>query len=181
MTGMICSMLLIGGSAQAQAPQPAFHSTSLEQSVKHFLQTSDDGKYKTESHVVAFPDLNGDGKPEAIVYLTGREWCGSGGCHTIVLAQKGHSWKVVGKITVAYRPISVLKNVSYGWHSIGFWVRWLQGGVPQAFEAELRFDGKKYHDLSPPHLIKLSKPVPEIVVIPEPPLTDAQKADSSAK
>ena len=38
------------------------------------------GEDKTTRYLYASVDLNGDGTPEIIVYLTGREWCGSGGC-----------------------------------------------------------------------------------------------------
>ncbi|MBS1872094.1 MAG: hypothetical protein JSU00_02700 [Acidobacteria bacterium] len=38
---------------------------------------------------VAFPDLNGDGRPEAIVYLMSNGWCGTGGCATRILANVG--------------------------------------------------------------------------------------------
>ena len=38
----------------------------------------------------AFVDLNADGKDEAIVHVTGRTWCGTGGCLTYVLSQREH-------------------------------------------------------------------------------------------
>jgi hypothetical protein len=45
----------------------------------------------------AFVDLNGDGKDEAIVYLTGRSWCGTGGCNTYVLTRDGGKLQVRGQ------------------------------------------------------------------------------------
>ena len=169
LSGMVCSILLCGGSAQAQSSQPAVHSTSLEQSVKHFLETWRNGFYRSDSYTAVFPDLNGDGNPEAIVYLTGDGWCGSGGCSMLVLTQNAqHSWRIVGNISVTHRPISVLKSMSHGWHSIGVWES--GGGILKPYEAELLFNGKKYpFNPSMPPARKLSKPVPEEVVIPLPP------------
>ncbi len=77
-TGMICSLLLMNSSF-ADTQQPA------GESLKQFLQSwSND---KTTRYVAAFRDLNSDGVHEAIVYLVGSSWCGSGGCNTLVLAQ----------------------------------------------------------------------------------------------
>src|ERR1700742_4529247 len=57
--------------------------------LKIFLQgfdkaSSDDEKTR---YVASLIDLDGDGKPEVVVYLVGRAWCGSGGCRTLVLAR----------------------------------------------------------------------------------------------
>ena len=90
----------------------------------------------------AFVDLNGDGKKEAIVYLMGDGWCGSGGCTMLVLASEATSFKVVTEITISRPPIRVLSSTSHGWHNISVWVA--GGGIEPAYEAELRFDGKTY-------------------------------------
>ena len=76
------------------------------------------------------------------VYLLGNRWCGSGGCHTLVLKRKGVSWSIVTKIRIARTPIRVMPDMSNGWHSIGVWVQ--GGGVQPGYEAELRFNGASY-------------------------------------
>lgn len=123
----------------------SFAQTSREDSVRRFLQNyagknnfQDD---KETQYSYAFVDLNGDGKKEAIVYLDGRPWCGSGGCTTLILARDGRSWKIVTKLTITQPPIRVLTRTSNGWHGIGLWVR---GGIQESYEAELRFNGKTY-------------------------------------
>jgi hypothetical protein len=127
------------GSSIGQRP-------ASEASLRSFLQGYvrekglDDDRALTYS--CAFVDLNGDGKEEAIVYLEGRWWSGSGGCNTLVLAHKDSSYKFIAKITITRPPIRVLNITSYGWHSIAVWVQ--GGGINPGYEAELRFNGKTY-------------------------------------
>jgi hypothetical protein len=109
-------------------------------SVRSFLQSFDTDP--RDRFVVAFADLNGDGKPEAIVHLTSNHWCGSGGCTTLILVRNGDSWKVLTRITITQSPIRVLTTESNGWRSIAVWVQ--GGGIQPGYEAELRFDGKTY-------------------------------------
>jgi uncharacterized protein YecT (DUF1311 family) len=108
-------------------------------SLQRFLQAFD--QEQRTRFVAAFADLNGDGVPEAIVYLTGA-WCGSGGCTMLVLDQSSGSWRIVANVTVVQTPVRVLKNVVNGWRSIG--VRVQGGGIQPGYEAELRFNGKSY-------------------------------------
>jgi len=42
---------------------------------------------KTTKYSYTEVDLNGDGVKEVVVYLTGRDWCGTGGCNTFILAR----------------------------------------------------------------------------------------------
>ena len=96
----------------------------------------------TTRFVAASFDLNRDEKPEFIVYLTGRRWCGTGGCWTLVLAEKGASFRIVSKISISRPPIRVLSEKRHGWNSLAVWVE--GGGVHPGYEAELLFDGGRY-------------------------------------
>ena len=89
-----------------------------------------------------FVDLKDDGRKEAVVYLTGRGWCGSGGCVMLILAPEGKTYKVITKTTVTRLPVRVLKTKSNGWHDISVVVA--GGGIPLGYEAILSFDGKTY-------------------------------------
>lgn len=60
--------------------------------LKNFLQAWGGGK-GTYYYPVA-KDLNSDGVPETIVYLTGRKWCGSGGCTILILKSEGGRGKL---------------------------------------------------------------------------------------
>ena len=115
-------------------------SSAQNKSLIEFLQTLD--KDKTSQYVAYFCDLDGDGVPEAIVHLLSNEWCGSGGCNTVVLAQSGGSWRVVTNISITRLPIRVLADKSNGWRNLGVWVQ--GGGISRGYEAELRFDGRTY-------------------------------------
>jgi hypothetical protein len=121
----------------AQAKQNAQALSRDEESIRKLLQSRDDDK--TTQYVAAFHDLNGDGTPEAIVYLIGKSWCGSGGCNLFILQKTGASWKVVTRMTVTNPPIRMLNTRSNGWRSLAVWVH--SGG---GYEAELRFNGKTY-------------------------------------
>ncbi|MGA2235940.1 MAG: hypothetical protein ABSG23_10750 [Terriglobales bacterium] len=90
----------------------------------------------------AFVDLKDDGTKEVIVYLSGRGWCGTGGCNMLILAPEGTSYRVVTKITITRLPIRVLTTKSNGWHDISVVVA--GGGIQPGYEAELSFDGKTY-------------------------------------
>lgn len=155
---------LIAAGGQSAAPSPA-----VENSLRSFLQNYDDvhvgERDRTTRYFAAFVDLNGDGVPEVIVYLSGGGWCGSGGCFTLVLARSDSSFRVVARITVTRPPIRVLASSSHGWRDIVVWVR--GGGILKAYEAELRFDGKTYPN-SPvvPPAVHLTRKAAGRIVIP---------------
>lgn len=124
----------------AQISRKAEVSNPDEESIRKLFQARDDDR--STRYLAAFRDLNGDGIPEAIVYLIGRQWCGSGGCPLFVLQKSGGSWKVVTSTTITNPPIRVLDRKLNGWHNLGVWVQ--GGGIQPGYEAELRFNGKTY-------------------------------------
>jgi hypothetical protein len=159
-------------ATQAQQQPVAAPPSPAEDPLKVFLQNSlrkprvDDDK--TTRYFSVFVDLNSDRKNEAIVYLTGESWCGSGGCVALVLARKDSSYRVVTKISIARTPIRVLTAASNGWRNIGVWVQ--GGGIQPGYEAELRFDGKTYpSNPSTPPARRLAGSVPGKVVVPSSP------------
>ena len=163
-------MLLLAQLTFGQDSAPS----AAEESLKRFLQSWDTGTTpksekidKTTRYITAFRDLNGDGIPEAIVYLMGREWCGSGGCTTLILTRDAGSWRIVTEITITQLPIRVLTNTSHGWRNIGVWVR--GGGIQPGYEAELRFNGKSYprNPSVPPARRLKGKPAGEVVIASE--------------
>jgi len=132
--------LLLALSAASTQQKSADPGPETRTSLRRFLQTFDDNK--ETRYLAAFPDLDGDGQPEAIVYLISRNWCGSGGCSMFVLKKNGSGWKTVTRTTITQLPIRVLTNASHGWRNLGVWVQ--GGGIQPGYEAELRFDGKTY-------------------------------------
>jgi hypothetical protein len=80
-----CWILVFVAAISAQ-PQ-----SSLEQFLRNFVGN------KPTQYAMALLDLNDDGVPEAIVYLTSQGWCGSGGCTVLILTQNAGAWKLVTK------------------------------------------------------------------------------------
>ena len=123
------------------------------------LAQNEDQRYSA-----ALVDLKDDGKREAIVYLSDRDWCGSGGCTTLVLAPSGSGYQLISKITVTRLPIRVLNTKTNGWHDLSFVVG---GGRDALHEAKLSFDGRAYPtNPSVPPAVRLDEDVDGTIVIP---------------
>src|SRR5215469_10902374 len=84
----------------------------------------------------ALVDLNGDGVPDAIVRLTARDWCGSGGCTMLIFRGRAQGFTFVAKATIAQKPIKVSPEIQHGWHTLLVPVR---GGSVQPGFALMRF------------------------------------------
>lgn len=133
---IICIMILCSVNVRANRCLPnSTGEPSLVDCLKSIITDSD------VQYISALRDLNYDGIPEAIVYLMGN-YCGSGGCNTLILAQDATSWKVIATITVSWPPIYVFNNSSNGWRDIGVFVG--GGGIYPGYEAVLSFDGDSY-------------------------------------
>jgi hypothetical protein len=113
-TTLVVSSALISICFAQQQHQSGVPASTEEKFLKKFFQNYLGDGDKTARYSVAFIDLNGDGTQEAIVYITGGGWCGSGGCVTLILARNSHSYRVVTKITITRPPIRVLANASNG-------------------------------------------------------------------
>jgi len=70
------------------------------------------------SYVASLHDLNGDGTQEALVLLTGTDWCGSGGCALLVAQHGGAAWRLISKITLVHPPVVALDRKRFGWQSL---------------------------------------------------------------
>lgn len=113
-----------------------------EGSVKAFLRSYFRGpEDKTTRYSAAPVTLDAKGH-EVIVYVTGRFWCGSGGCVALLLRPTDGSFKVIDKFTLVRLPIVVLPSKTNGWHDIAMSVE--GGGIVPGRMAILRFDGHKY-------------------------------------
>jgi hypothetical protein len=158
----LCAVLFIAQFRTQAQRNPNIPSPEAQDSLKQFLRTKDEDKQTR--YIAAFSDLNGDGIPEAIVYVMGPEWCGSGGCNLLILKRVGTVWKTVTQLTITRPPIRVLKNTSNGWRNIAVWVQ--GGGIQPGYEAELRFNGKTYpRNPSVPPARPLKKKLPGDVII----------------
>lgn len=154
------ALLMTVGVARSQGRPDA--APAAEESLKRFLQALDNDK--TTRYVAAFRDIDGDGTPEAIFYLVGSSWCGSGGCNTLILTRDAGSWRIVTDITITRLPIRLLTDTSHGWRSISVWVQ--GGGIQPGHEAVLRFDGTSYprNPTVPPARQSEGTPAGEVVI-----------------
>ncbi|WP_428969338.1 hypothetical protein ACQR50_00110 [Sphingomonas sp. Xoc002] len=97
----------------------------------------------------ALRDLNGDGRPEALVYARqAREdgqdvsLCGSGGCDLTILTLTPTGYHAVSDISITRPPIRVLNSSTKGWHDLSVLVS--GGGILPGYRVRLRFDGRSY-------------------------------------
>ena len=154
----------------AQSPDRGEPTSPPEQSLKRFLQDyvkekhlDDDGATR---YSCAFVDLNGGGRPEAIVYLEGRWWCGSGGCPMLVLSRNESSWRVITKTTITRPPYQSLNE------RVSRLARYQRVGPGRWYSARLRsaawFNGETYpSNPSVPPAQPLTKRAEGKIVIPQ--------------
>ena len=93
------------------------------------------------SYRFALVDLNGDGVLDAIVLITDRNYCGSGGCNLAILRGIGSTYSYVSGSTISRAPIRVLTESRKGWKSLSVWV---SGGGVQPNNALMQFNGQRY-------------------------------------
>lgn len=160
----VASELLLppsSGQAQSQPPSPK----ELDRFLQNYLGPVVSNESNAKRYFSAFVDLKDDGTHEVIVYVTDPQWCGSGGCTTLILAPQQSSYRIVTKITASRLPIRVITTKSYGWHDLGIWVQ--GGGIQPGYEAKLSFNGKTYpKNPSVPPAQQLTQKVAGEVVVP---------------
>lgn len=139
-------MMLLLALAAATAPIPA--------GLTAFVHDQRLTRYRS-----ALTDLNGDGRPEALVYAIASadgdgaaDLCGSGGCDLYVLALTPSGYRVISDISITRPPVRVLPSRSRGWQDLSVYVA--GGGILPGHDVRLRFDGNSYptNPTTPPAL-----------------------------
>jgi uncharacterized protein YecT (DUF1311 family) len=129
MTRLVMLVLLHSFAAlQAQDTQ------RLQDAVKAHVGPADD---KPPMFRHAFTDLDGDGVLDAVVLMSGSEWCGSGGCNMLVFRGTKAGFTFLCSSTVTSEPIRVSTEKSFGWKTLIVSSRG-KGDVL------MPFDGKRY-------------------------------------
>lgn len=123
---------------------------SLKRYLQHYVGDPNSGDNRATRYSSAFVDLQDNGTDEAIVYLSGDGWCGSGGCTMLILAPQESSYRVVARFTITWPPIRVLAAKSHDWHGIAVWMQ--GGGIQPGYEVEFSFNGKTYTSNDKPTL-----------------------------
>ena len=104
------------------------------------------------SFSAAFVDLNGDGRRDALVLVSGPGWCGTGGCQFYVLEHRGDRYRLKGRMPTTKAPISVLNHSTNGWRDIATFVS--GGGIIRGYEEVVQYDGWKYPGVSSAHVAR---------------------------
>jgi len=63
-------------------------------------------------------DLNGDGRPEALVLFSGPDWCVTTGCSLVVFQESQTGYKPVSHITRVRPPVLVGADANFGWRDL---------------------------------------------------------------
>jgi hypothetical protein len=129
-------------SGQRQRPpsQDVVPSCLLDRGLEDFLRKRLEAAGSLTD--VSYRDLNGDGAKEFVVYVTGPDLCGSGGCTAFIIeASDPGSYRVITKLTVTRLPIKALRETSHGWRRITVRVSDRDRGE---YTVRLTFDGVTY-------------------------------------
>ena len=124
---MVCAV----APAKAQATLPSEVASSIRQAYG-------DGEIRTFDRAV---DLDGDGRPEIVVYLVGPMVCGTGGCTLLVFTPTGAGYRRVADVSVTRPPIRASSAKSSGWRNL---IVHIGGGGAASADVELAFDGRAY-------------------------------------
>lgn len=89
--------------------------TRAEQALKRYLLNNGGG---AATHKMVGADLDGDGRAEALVHLTGEKWCVETGCTLLVMREAATGYEVISLIKRVQLPVSVARQVSLGWRDL---------------------------------------------------------------
>lgn len=128
---------------QDRTLQGAAADVALKAFLRDYLKSGNGEFDRTTRYSAVYAKLSaGAEAPETVVYVSGRYWCGSGGCRMLILKPEGASFRVIARTTITWPPIRVLHTTTNGWHDVGVWVQ--GGGIQPGYTALLPFDGKAY-------------------------------------
>jgi hypothetical protein len=96
----------------------------LQSAIRAYVQPVDP-RWDSTAVRVAWVDLNRDGREDALVYLTSRTWCGSGGCTVLVFeamdafdAQEFGPYRPAAEISLMHGPIHVVRRRNQIWSDL---------------------------------------------------------------
>jgi hypothetical protein len=96
-------------------------------------------------------DLNGDGRPETLVYLSALAWCGSAGCAACVFQMVEGRYELVTHISGVEAPVIVSRKRTNDWNELIGYIRWgeVEGRTLRDYYGVLQYDGRTYPDQFP--------------------------------
>ena len=130
-------LLLLAALLSGSAPAPDVRTPDVLATIAAVVGGIESGA----RYAIAYADVGGDLRDEALVYLVDRNRCGSGGCSLLILTPSGKGWRKVGQTSVTQLPVYRLLSRRGGWNDLTVGVG---GGGHTSGIAVLRFAQGRY-------------------------------------
>ncbi|MDQ4120754.1 MAG: hypothetical protein M3209_04835 [Acidobacteriota bacterium] len=125
----------------SRVPSEKVRDAQLEAAIFSAV-TSGDSKDKGTRYYYNRVDLNGDKKPEVLVYVFGGVNCGTGGCDVLLFQKVRGKYKLINNFGPTRNPVVVSRNKANGWHDLIFYN--VGGGIIEGYYSVCRFNGRAY-------------------------------------
>ncbi len=109
----VAALVASAAAADAQPNRDADFRTFLQE---RFAE--DRADYPDTRYAAGWADLNGDGRPEALVYMMSGNFCGSGGCTLFIYTPEQGSFYQHGSTSVTSLPVRALNSRTRGWRDL---------------------------------------------------------------
>lgn len=160
--GLSLAFLLTGSSSESHSTLKTFPTTSqttdriintpqklanesidpaLQKAIDSYIENAGIPTDASQRFLSESIDLNGDGILDALVLLTGSNWCGTGGCTLLVLQGTASEFRLVSSSSIIQTPLIVSETRTNGWRDL---IVDLRGGGATPGKVALKFDGKGY-------------------------------------
>ena len=144
---VVAMMCAAGGLSSSENGQRTAAGVSLRASLKNYVSNRWGPPDGDTNYTAKFVDLNGDGRSEAVVLVSGPSWCGTGGCPLWVLTPRNRSWSMVTQAPIVRAPIRLLPSHSRGWSDLSAMLRF--DGTRPLYEARLSVNGRLNPTITP--------------------------------
>jgi uncharacterized protein len=114
---------------------------ALRKAIDSYIENAGIPTDASQSFLSESIDLNDDGVLDALVLLTGSNWCGTGGCTMVVFQGIGNEFRLVSSSSIIQTPLIVSETRTNGWRDL---IVDLRGGGATPGKVALKFDGKSY-------------------------------------
>lgn len=141
------AMCAAGGPSASDDGQRTGAEARLRTSLQNYVLAKWGRPDWDTDYTARFVDLNGDGRREAVVLISGRFWCGTGGCPLWVLTARGRSWRMVTQAPIVRAPVRLLPSRSRGWSDLSAML-YVDGTQP-LYEARLSVNGRLNPTITP--------------------------------
>ena len=130
-------------------PSETIRDAKLEAAIRSVLDLGYDEK--DVRYYYNRVDLNGDKKPEVIVFLFGRPLCGTSGCDALLFQKVRGKYKLVTAFEPARNPIIVSQTKTNGWrdlifYNVGGGAGVIRNSVIYGYYSLVRFNGQTYSE-----------------------------------